>query len=111
MVFFGFFSSFGSAASRRRFERCRSVENMLAQLPASEFCTPGRRAFGDLGLIDTERDKYAGLQIAEFAITEWSEPSRLEMCIITFCYVSKGSMVLVSTLEVCEGAWCIRVRV
>ena len=58
---------------------------MLAQLPASEFCTPGRRAFGDLGLIDTERDKYAGLQIAEFAITEWSEP------------VDAGSFVFVTT--------------
>ena len=57
---------------------------MLA-LPASEFCTPGRRAFGDLGLIDTENDKCTGLQIAEFAITEWSEP------------VDAGSFVFVTT--------------
>ena len=59
---------------------------MLA-LPASEFCTPGRRAFGDLdlGLIDTDNDKYSGLQIAEFAITEWSEP------------VDVGSFVFVTT--------------
>ena len=61
---------------------------MRSCLPASSgFCTPGagRRAFGDLGLIDTERDKYAGLQIAEFAITEWSEP------------VDAGSFVFVTT--------------
>ena len=42
-------------------------------LSRSIYATPGRRSFGNFGTLPDD-DEFAGLQVAEYAITEWREP-------------------------------------
>ena len=44
----------------------------MASLPSSVYCTSGRRAFGNAGLLPDD-DEWAGLQVATHARTEWGE--------------------------------------
>lgn len=51
---------------------------MAGSLPRSIFATPGARAYGDAGRLGA-KDEYAGLQIAEYAITARKEVLRMPM--------------------------------